>query len=197
MNTINSLIVFALLSVTLFLAYSIPRSHHLEPLAFAQGSTVQHLTDYENPIYRIKLQYPSNWIKLPSTQAHPESGLIEVLALRPPATNNLSSSSPIMIIQRYNGSTPFEQFMYHDLFGRLNSPQLHFHIISNNITDLSGAPASEFIFTYHSQTDHEVLKLYQKNGADIYTIAYNADSTKYDYYLPTVLKIIKSIQITK
>jgi hypothetical protein len=191
------LIVLALLIVTIFLMSSSPS--YVGRLAFAQESRANSLTDYKNPTYRIKLEYPSNWTKVEPNQTGSQGNLSLVIMLRTPITTNINSClSCVMIIQAYNGSMPFEQFISNDLFTNLNQPQLHFHIVSKNTTNLAGAQASEVIFTYHTpNSDYKVLKIYEKIGSRIYTVAYNADSSKYDYYLPTIQKIIDSIKITK
>ena len=188
------LMVFALLISTIFLATS---PSYVEQLAFTQGRA-KNLTGYENPTYRIKLQYPSNWTRIEPNRTSSQDNIRMVVILRTPVTTNINSSSfASMSIQIYNGSIQIGQFIQEDLF-LLNQPQLHFHIISKNTTNLAGGRADEVVFTYQTPvSNRKVLKIYEENGPQIYILAYNADSRKYDYYLPTIRKIIDSIEITK
>lgn len=199
------LIIFALLISTIFLALS------LSGLTFIQGSEANNnndnnLTAYQNPTYRIKLQYPSTWTRIEPNQTSAQEfegiqineGITGIVILKPPATSHMnSSSSANMNIQAYNGSKTLEELISHQLF-LLNQPVSHFNIISKNTTNLAGTPAKEFISTYQTPfSNREELKIYEENGPHIYILTYDADSREFDYYLPTIQKIINSIEITK
>jgi hypothetical protein len=195
MHINKRLTVLASLTVIVFLA-SLPS--YVNRLVLAQGSIAKNLAGYKNPTYRIQFQYPSNWTRIEPNKTSLRGNLNDVVMLKAPATSSINSSLASMTIQTYNGSDSFERFIYDDLFVNLNQPQLHFHIVSKNTTNLAGAQATEVIFTYQTPlSNRKVLKIYEQNGPQIYIVSYNADSLTFDYYLPTIQKIIHSIEIRK
>jgi hypothetical protein len=203
MYVYQGLIVLVLLISAIFLAIS------LLGLTFIQVSGANNnLTPYQNPTYGIKLQYPSNWTRIEPNQTSAQEfegrqineGITGIVVLKPPLTGNINSSSfASMSIQTYNGSKfkTLEELISHQL-NLLNLPALHFHIISKNTTNLAGAPAKEFISTYQTPfSNHKEIKIYEGNVPRIYMLTYDADNREFDYYLPTIQKIIDSIEITK
>lgn len=190
----DGIITHVLFIINIFFTVLLLLTPHL---TFAQETLTNNLQNYENPYYRIKLQYPLNWTKIEPNHISTPSNLGLIVMFKPVHTSSTNSSSEALVIQTYRGPLPLTKYISINLYN-LSRSELHFHLIYKNTTTLIGTQAYQVAFAYQTPLSNiKELKTYLSNGPNIYIITYIADITRYDYFLPMILEVIKSIQIAK
>jgi hypothetical protein len=223
------IILFSAVLVTSFLiVFSIPSSSFLPsssvmPLSFynsrqdmmtqvittsfqgsittATATTSSSSLTYENPIYRIRIQYPSDWEKIEFNQIG--SKLSIVVIFRSPAENASDTKLENLVIQV--GNLAFENIPLKEVvranINNLNKTLIDFEIKeSTAITVADGNSAHKIVYTHREKENNVQTKIMQvvmiKNNK-IYLITYTAEQGKYDSYLPTIQNMINSFELIK
>jgi eukaryotic-like serine/threonine-protein kinase len=167
-----------------------------QQIAMAQ-TNVGFLT-YENPTYRIKMQYPSNWIldntvhgnTIASFSTPTKDGGVSIVVVAniiPAGMNNSTEKLAKFVISYSNQSDA-------------NLPG--FKPVQVNTTNyfISGQPAFKMTFTMTSTPSEEPhegkgMQVGIMSGGKMYLLIYTVDESKYDIYLPVVQKMFDSFQI--
>ena len=172
--------------------------HYILPQeAMAQANK---MLTYENSTYGIRMQYPSSWHKENVSSGNDNSSmLVDVVRFISPTKNasdtfsesfdlnidNISDMKPITLAKYANKS--------------IEDLRKDFKIIElDRNARLSGNPAYKIVYTgLEEGVDLQAMLIFTIKGDKAYVISYNAEPTKFAYYLPTLQKMIDSVQITK
>jgi hypothetical protein len=167
-----------------------------------QKSSAEATYTYENKIYGIKVQYPSDWSVQESASS---GGLITIATFLSPTGNPFPTAVVTIYMDRLHNSTTnlnnYAHFVAFTDYKRYNSTYFRdFKLLklSTNST-LAGKAACALIGTY-DLTPSGLQKLMEIGtiiGDKAYSVQYIADVPKYFDYLPTVQKMIDSLVITK
>ncbi len=162
---------------------------------------VDKMFTYENFTYGIRMQYPSNWHKEEnvSSASDNNSMLVDVVKFISPTKNasdtfsesldlkidNISDIQPITLAKYANNS--------------IEDLRKDFDIIKlDRNASLSHNPAYKLVYTgVEEGVNLQAMLILTIKGDKAYIISYNAEPTKFSYYLPTLQKMINSFQITK
>jgi eukaryotic-like serine/threonine-protein kinase len=162
---------------------------------------------YENPIYGIKIIYPTSWEKLEFGQNN-ANGLVAGFILpregKPQSEINVSdfvlenimlgvkiiSSSPSSL-----SSTTLNGFASQQILSYKRG-LADFQIIKSNTTSIDNNPTYQIQYTHKDgRATFDTLQIWTINGNKIYTILFNADPADYPTYLPIIQKMTDSFVI--
>ena len=156
---------------------------------------------YENSTYGIRMQYPSNWQKEEnlSSGSDNNSMLVDVVKFISPTKNasDTSSESFDLKIDNISDIKPITLAKYAN--NSIEDLRKDFDIIKlDRNASLSNNPAYKLVYTgVEEGVDLQAMLILTIKDDKAYIISYNAEPTKFSYYLPTLEKMIDSFQITK
>jgi eukaryotic-like serine/threonine-protein kinase len=164
----------------------------------SQGNTTTITTSspfltYENPTYRIRIQYPSDWEKLEFSQRN------IVVIFRSPRENSSDTKLENLLIQVGNlpsQNIPLDEVVRANI-NKLKQSLIDFELIELNATTLSGNnPAHKVVYTNREGEDElKTMQVVSIKEDKIYLITYTAEASRYDRYLPIIQKMIDSFRI--
>jgi eukaryotic-like serine/threonine-protein kinase len=153
---------------------------------------------YENSNYGIQIQYPSNWYKENvNSGSYNNSRLVDLVKFSPSSRNtsdniesldikvdNISDIQPITLAKYANNS--------------IQDLRRDFKIIElDKNASLSENPAYKLIYSgVEEGINLKAILILTIKGDRAYIINYNAEPTKFFYYLPTLQRMIDSFHIT-
>ena len=208
------LVLFSLLSIATMLLYTpqIAAAQHFE-----HKETKSNFLTYENPIHKIKIQYPIGWKKIESqgfeinsdrhvvefkllSQSHLQK---EDLAALHIYIHNLPSPNLLgqfaSFFDRSSQKTALEGFVLSHFTSILKRNLPNFDFIkseSDATATLAGNPAHKIVYKYKKGKDDikvmETLTVKYNKG---YILMYSAEAPKYSDYLPTIQKMMDSFEI--
>ena len=210
------LVLFSSLSIATILLYN-------PQIAAAQHSkykeTKSNFLTYENPIQKIKIQYPVGWKKIESQgfEVNSDRHVVEFKLLSEshlqkedlaalhiyihnlPSPNLLSQFAGFF--DRSSQKTALEGFVLSHFTSILKRHLPNFDFIkseSDATATLAGNPAHKIVYKYkNGQDDIKVMETLtvEYNKGNI--LMYNAEAPKYSDYLPTIQKMMDSFEINK
>jgi eukaryotic-like serine/threonine-protein kinase len=164
----------------------------------SQGNTTTITTSspfltYENPTYRIRIQYPSDWEKLEFSQRN------IVVIFRSPRENSSDTKLENLLIQVGNlpsQNIPLDEIVRANI-NKLKQSLIDFELIELNATTLSGNnPAHKVVYTNREGEDElKTMQVVSIKEDKVYLITYTAEASRYDRYLPTIQKMIDSFRL--
>lgn len=164
----------------------------------SQGNTTTITTSspfltYENPTYRIRIQYPSDWEKLEFSQRN------IVVIFRSQPENASDTKLENLLIQVGNlpsQNIPLDEVVRANI-NNLKQSLIDFELIELNATTLSGNnPAHKVVYTNREGEDElKTMQVVSIKEDKIYLITYTAEASRYDRYLPIIQKMIDSFRI--
>ncbi|MFZ0221812.1 MAG: PsbP-related protein [Candidatus Nitrosopolaris sp.] len=162
---------------------------------------VDKMFTYENSTYGIRMQYPSNWQKEEnvSSGSDNKSMLVDVVKFISPTKNASDSSSESLDIKidKISDIQPITLAKYAN--NSIEDLRKDFDIIKlDRNASLSNNPAYKLVYTgVEEGVNLQAMLILTIKGDKAYIISYNAEPTKFSYYLPTLEKMLNSFQITK
>jgi serine/threonine-protein kinase len=160
------------------------------------SNSINFLT-YENPIFGVRILYPSNWEKQENTSSsNDNSTLADLVAFSPPFKNNSDIVGKLIVqVDNISDIKPITLAKYAN--GTVSDLRQDFRVSESNAT-LAGNPAHKIIYTgLEASIDLKGMMVMTIKGDRAYIISYTAEPEKYSYYLPTVQKMIDSFEIMK
>jgi hypothetical protein len=153
---------------------------------------------YENPVYGVKIQYPSNWQKM-DFDRHNSNNSLPIAGFIPPSENDSGLLENLMIVVKklHSQNTSLKQFV-DSLIPSYKSKLYNFQLIELNPLT-TPALNSAYKIEYTHSSDMLMLKtmeVWTIEGGIAYMISYNADSSDFSNYLPTIQKMIDSFATT-
>jgi hypothetical protein len=207
-------LLFSLLSIATILLYNpqIATAQHFE-----HKETKSNFLTYENPIHKIKIQYPVGWKKIESQgfEVNSDRHVVEFkllseshlqkedLAALHIYIHNLPSPSLLdqfaRFFDRSSQKTDLEGFVLSHFTSILKRKLPNFDFIkseSDATTTLAGNPAHKIVYKYKKgQNDIKVMETLTVKYNKGYILMYNAEASKYSEYLPTIQKMMDSFEI--
>jgi tetratricopeptide (TPR) repeat protein len=152
----------------------------------AQCTTEEQLCTYENPYLRIKMQYPSSWLKEENT-----------------TDNSVDFSSPLndaaLLIYHFDPqSRPLNEIV-DSIIENFRQSLPDFTLIESRPTTIAGNNSAHmlaFSYSYENSVTIQALKFLMIKGNVGYEITYQAEQSKYLNYLPTIQNMIKSMKFS-
>ena len=147
---------------------------------------------FDDPMFGIKLEYPSSWTKIQPGQSSPQSSIDIVAAFLRQGIQNASSLSRIGLgVQQLNS-----QDVNLDLY---TSNQIEAikrengSISESDKTTIAGNPGHKAVFTLGNAT--KVTQVWTLKGDKAYIMAYQANPQDYPANLPTFQRMVESLEI--
>ena len=159
-------------------------------------SSINFLT-YENPIFGIKILYPSNWDKQENTSSSSDNSSIrDIVAFSPPFRNTSDIVGKLIVqVDNILDIKPITLANYAN--DTVSDLRQDFRVRESNTT-LASNPAYKIVYAgLEANVDLQAMMVLTIKGDRAYIISYTAEPEKYSYYLPTVQKMIDSFEILK
>ena len=200
-NKICSPVLLLIMIDSLYLVAAPTMSFYIQPKeAIAQtpeqSKNSSNFSTYENPIFGIKILYPSNWDKQENSSSSNNSTLYDIVTFSPPLKNSSSIIGKVAIkVDNISDIKPTTLANYTDAI--ISDLKQDFRVTESNTT-LAGNPAYKILYTgLEESVDLQAMLVMAIKGDRVYLISYTAEPEKYSYYLPTVQKMIDSFEILK
>lgn len=156
------------------------------------GTTTSNFQTYFNPVFGIKIKYPSNWLKQDLTR---NSSSVFYLVFKLPAAKPLGMLSISGVNHKSSNLTL-------DTLVRVRTNQLRhlaniLHLNSSTPATLAGNPAYKIVFTAITPQGikFETMQLISVVGYKFYFITYSVPVADYATYLPTIQKLLSLTQL--
>ena len=157
-------------------------------LALGQGqSQQQSLLTYKNPNLGGSIQYPSDWELQEESNDKLRFIKQEGFVTADLNVENLDESETTL--SEYANTRVNE----------LQTQRPEFQLISNEPTTISNKPAQKVVYTFEREEDgktNKVMRIWTINEGKLYTLAYIAESTQYDRYLPAFQRMVDSFRLS-
>ncbi|MGA8084958.1 MAG: PsbP-related protein [Candidatus Nitrosopolaris sp.] len=202
--SVISRVIIAIISglALLFMTISsiIPGSIHQPSLAqhppTAANTTTSRTTNanfqtYSNAAFGIKMNYPSNWLKLDLSRSNSS---VPVVAFK-----STGKSAGVLFL---SGNVNYRNVTLATIVTTRENQVTHsgniLHLVSSTPATFAGKPAHKIVYTTIApQGKFEAMQLISLVGKKGYFITYVVPQANYTTYLPTIQTIIDSAEITK
>ena len=166
----------------------------------AQPATNNFLT-YNNPTYKIKMQYPADWTVSTNT-LQTYSGVVAFYSPLQSLTDILPAELSLSITT-YSQGVSLDEYTKTTLAAL---DQQGIKVSDSNAFTLAGKPGHRILFSppqpqpqNNNQGDPQVsisiMQAWTTIGSKVYLISYSAEESKFQKYLPTVEQMLSSLQI--
>lgn len=150
--------------------------------------------NYGNTAFGLKIQYPSNW----EIQEGPND--LGFLSPLESAQDPFREGINILVqnIQFDNGTVMSLDGYVNSVIGSFQQSGVNISISDWFPTSLtsSSTPAMKLVYTWdNGQTEMKTMDIYTISGNNAYTITFGAPVDKFDSYIPTIQKMIDSLEI--
>lgn len=201
-NKICSPVLLLIMIDSLYLVAAPTISFYIQPKeAIAQtpeqSKNSSNFSTYENPIFGIKILYPSNWDKQEnSSSSSNNSTLYDIVTFSPPLKNSSNIIGKLAVkVDNISDIKPTTLANYTDAI--ISDLKQDFRVTESNTT-LAGNPAYKILYTgLEESVDLQAMLVMAIKGDRAYIISYTAEPENFSYYLPTVQKMIDSFEILK
>jgi hypothetical protein len=155
---------------------------------------------YQNPDFEIKMQYPSNWTKQEDNLAlHTIVGFALIHQDIYDFTNTTLAELDLRVYNAPQNET-FTKLNIDQIndIGQMNATnQVIIGHYKNATTTLAGLPALKIINYYFGNVSQKEMQIwtYMPSKHILVELIYLADPSKYHLYLPTIEKMIDSVEI--
>jgi eukaryotic-like serine/threonine-protein kinase len=169
--------------------------------AIAESASDKNLETYENANYGFKIMYPSSWEKLEFSGGIEESGRSIVVRFLSPAEGVSDSFREYLIIEVdkniQSNKIRLDQYVESHIDSLRRSLQ-GFNVNELNITSVTHNPEEKVVYSYRDPVigTAKTMEVWITSPNRLYLISFNADETKYFYYLPLIEKMLSSFKIT-
>ncbi|KJH73647.1 hypothetical protein UH38_00110 [Aliterella atlantica CENA595] len=151
-----------------------------------------NFAEYENRAYGITIQYPQTWDK----QEISSIVTNEIVEFISPLEDSSDKFQEKLIITVENLSSPLSLDEYTKLSKQQISQQKDVKFISETISTLARRRAYSVVYTVVDDGDKlKRMEIWTLKNFKVYSIIYEAEADKYDRYLNTAEKTIKSLQL--
>ena len=156
---------------------------------------------YQNSSHGIRIQYPANWTK-DERDYSPNNTITDIVAFFSPVENTSDThpASLVIYMERLSNQNMTLKEYATSLITYFNKTLTDFNLIESNTNITLGGgnnPAYGLIYTNKVDgTNYKTMEIGTIIGDRIYFIRYNAEEKQYSNYLPTIQRMINSLQIT-
>ena len=167
----------------------------------AQPATNNNFLTYNNPTYKIKMQYPADWTVSTNT-LQTYSGVVAFYSPLQSLTDILPAELSLSITT-YSQGVSLDEYTKTTLAAL---DQQGIKVSDSNAFTLAGKPGHRILFSppqpqpqNNNQGDPQVsisiMQAWTTIGNKVYLISYSAEESKFQKYLPTVEQMLSSLQI--
>lgn len=167
----------------------------------AQPATNNNFLTYNNPTYKIKMQYPADWTVSTNT-LQTYSGVVAFYSPLQSLTDILPAELSLSITT-YSQGVSLDEYTKTTLAAL---DQQGIKVSDSNAFTLAGKPGHRIVFSppqpqpqNNNQGDPQVsisiMQAWTTIGSKVYLISYSAEESKFQKYLPTVEQMLSSLQI--
>jgi hypothetical protein len=152
----------------------------------ALGQAQQQFQNYQNPTLGVSIQYPSDWEL--QEESNDKLRFIKQEGFVTADLNVENQDESETTLTEYANTRVNE----------LQAQRSGFQLISNEPTTISNKPAQKVVYTFEREEDgktNKVMRIWSTNEDKLYTLAYIAESSQYDRYLPTFQRMVDSFRI--
>jgi len=194
-TSIDSLFLVAAITISFYVQPSEAMAQTLEHTNNSSNST--NFLTYENPIFGIKMLYPTDWVKLENTSSpNKNSTLIDLVTFDP--QSNTSSDIPGKLVVKVDNISDIKPITVSEYSNQIISDLRQDFKVAESTTTLAGLPAYEFVYTGAEESvDLKAMVVLTIKGDRAYIISYTAEPEVFQSYLPKVQKMIDSFEILK
>lgn len=190
---------------SLFLAAAVTISFYVQP-SEAMAQTAEHTNNYsnstnyliyENPIFGIKMLYPTDWVKQENTSSsNKNSTLIDLVTFGP--QSNTSSDIPGKLVVKIDNISDIKPITVSEYSNQIIGDLRQDFKVAESTTTLAGLPAYEFVYTgAEENVDLKAMLVLTIKGDRAYIMSYTAEPEVFQSYLPKVQKMIDSFEILR
>jgi hypothetical protein len=165
------------------------------------------LRTYENPAYGIQIQYPSTWVvyvgDVFSDNDDNNDSSIDIVSFLGPVKGDTKAYAPSLYISIDNPLPSDLNLNLNQYLTRITNDYeaglKEFKVIESdtNSSILAGRAAYKLVFTdEEDEIYYKTMDIGTIIGDKVYSIRYAAEKEQYSDYLPTVQKMINSLNIT-
>jgi hypothetical protein len=152
----------------------------------ALGQAQQQFQNYQNPTLGVSIQYPSDWELQEESNDKLRFIKQEGFVTADLNVENLDEAGTTL--SEYANTRVNE----------LQAQRPEFQLISNDPITISNNPAQKAVYTFEREEDgktNKVTRIWSINEGKLYTLAYIAESSQYDQYLPSFQRMVDSFRI--
>jgi serine/threonine-protein kinase len=220
--TLSSSYFVVLFVLSIFFSLSITNTlFYISQLAMAQMQSHREPKSsflvYENPTYRTRIQYPTDWkkvqpqsckgesdkdiveFKLPSQTRLPRDLAAVCILIHNLPTHNIVDQFTIFFDKSSSQKILLNGFILSHFTSILTKKLPNFDFIkseSDATNTVAGNPARKIVYEYREgQDDIKVMELLTVEGDKGYIIRYTTEAARYSDYLPIIQKMIDSFQV--
>src|SRR5215204_5386448 len=155
--------------------------------AAALGTPQQQFQNYQSPTLGVSIQYPSDWKLL--EESNDKLRFVKQEGFVTADVNVEEIDQSDATLPEYANTRVNE----------LRTQRPDFQLLSFEPTMISNdIPAQKVVYTFDREEDgktNKVMRIWSINEGKIYTLAYIAESSQYDRYLPAFQKMVDSFDI--
>jgi hypothetical protein len=154
---------------------------------------------YENPTYGINIQYPSNW-RIDEGDVYADDYVTDIVSFIAPIRSDTEAYAPSLSISIDNPPPNLKENL-NEYLNRITNDYddilKGFEIIESDTSSiLAGKPAYKLVSTDEEDgIDYKSMEIGTIIGDKVYFVTYYAEEEQYSNYLPTVQKMISSLEI--
>ena len=154
-------------------------------LGLGQGQ--QPFLPYRNPNLDVSIQYPSDW----ELQEESDDKLRFI-------KQEGFVTADLNVEDIDQSDTTLSEYAITRI-NELRTQRPEFQLVSNEPTTISkNIPAQKVVYTFEREEDgkaNKVMRIWSANEGKLYTLAYIAESSQYDQYLPKFQRMVDSFSI--
>ena len=168
--------------------------------AFAQ-TTDNTFKRYENPTYGINIQYPSNW-RVDEGDVYADDYVTDIVSFIAPITSNTEAYAPSLSISIDNPPPNLNEKL-NEYLTRITTDYSDTYediqVIESNTNSIVAVKAAyKLVFTDEEDgIDYKSMEIGTIIGDKVYFVTYYAEEEQYSDYLPTIQKMISSLEMTR
>jgi len=156
------------------------------------GKLSTNFQTYSNLAFGIKMNYPSNWLKLDLSR---NNSSVLVVAFKIPGS---PLGSLNVVVGNVSSGNVTLAALVSTTINHLRQTGKILHLISSTPTTLDGNLAHKLVYTTMApQGSQEAMELVSLVGKKAYFITYAVPTANYATYLPIILRMISSTVLTK
>jgi photosystem II reaction center protein PsbP len=154
---------------------------------------------YQNPIYGIQIQHPSDW-RIDEGDVYADDYITDIVSFIAPIRSDTESYAPSLSISIDNLPPNLNENLYEYLNRITNDYDdilKEFEVIESDTNSiLAGKPAYKLVSTDEEDgIDYKNMEIGAIIGDKVYFIEYDAEEDQYSDYLPTIQKMMDSFQL--
>ena len=157
------------------------------PAAALGTPTQQQFQNYQNPILGVSIQYPSDW------------ELLEKSNDKLTFTKQEGFVGADLNVEEIDQSDATLPEYANTRINELKTQRPDFQLVSLEPIIISNdIPAQKVVYTFEREEDgktNKVMRIWSINEGKLYTLAYIAESSQYDRYLPAFQRMVDSFVI--